>query len=157
VAIDAAERFALLDRYADAERLYRAVLKRHQVASAANNLAWLYLTADDPKFYRPGDALKLAERAVRADRRNPFYLGTLGTAQLRLARYQLAIDNLTKAVNLHAAGDEGTDLYLLVIALAGMGRRAEGRAVLDHAIESFPNDAHRTEAERALRRSSLSI
>jgi membrane associated rhomboid family serine protease len=156
-AIDAAERFALLDRYADAERLYRSVLKRHQVPSAANNLAWLYLTAEDPKFYRPGDALKLAERAVRAESRNPFYLGTLGAAQLRLARYQLAIDNLTKAVNLHVPGDEGTDLYLLVIALAGMGRRAESQAVLDHAIENFPSDSNRDEAERALRRSSLSI
>ena len=156
-AIDAAERFALLDRYSDAERLYRSVLKRHQVPSAANNLAWMYLTAEDPKFYRPGDAIKLAERAVRADNRNPFYLGTLGAAQLRLARYQLAIDNLTKAVNLHTPGDEGTDLYLLVIALAGMGRRTESQAVLDHAIENFPNDSHRVEAERALRRSSLSI
>jgi len=156
-AIDAAERFALLDRYADAEWLYRRVLERRKVPSAANNLAWMYLTARDPGFYRPGKALPLAERAVRAERENPFFLGTLGAAQLRMARYQLAIDNLTKAVRLHDSGDEGTDLYLLVIALAGMGRRAEGHAVFVHAIERFPDDSFRDEAERSLRRSSLRI
>jgi membrane associated rhomboid family serine protease len=156
-AIDAAERFADLDRYAEAERLYRVVLEHRQDPSAANNLAWLYLTADDPHYFRPADALRLAEKAVRAERENPFYLGTLGAAELRLAHYQLAIDNLSKAVNLHTPGDEGTDLYLLVIALAGMGRKAEGTAVLDHAIERFPNDTYRAEAERALRRTSLRI
>jgi tetratricopeptide (TPR) repeat protein len=117
----------------------------------------MYLTASDPEFYRPRAALPLAERAVQAEGENPFFLGTLGAAQLRMARYQLAIDNLTKAVRLHTPGDEGTDLYLLVIALAGMGRKAEGHAVLDHAIERFPEDSLRDEAERSLRRSSLRI
>jgi membrane associated rhomboid family serine protease len=156
-AIAAAERFALLDRYAEAERLYRRVLSRRKLPHAANNLAWMYLTARDPDFYRPGEALPLAEAAVRAENENPFFLGTLGAAQLRLARYQLAIESLSKAVRLHSPGDEGTDLYLLVIALAGMGRRVEGGAVLEHAIERFPSDDNRAEAERSLRRTSLSI
>jgi rhomboid protease GluP len=156
-SLEAAERFASLDRYADAEALYRRALKQRAVASASNNLAWMYLTARDPGFYRPRAALPLAEAAVKADGENPFYLGTLGAAQLRNSRYRPAIENLTKAVNLHDAGEEGTDLYLLVVALSGMGRREEARAVLEHAIEHYPDDRFRSEAEAAIRRRSLGV
>ena len=156
-SLEAAERFASLDRYGDAELLYRQALRQRDLASASNNLAWMYLTARDPAFYRPKAALPLAEAAVKAQGENPFFLGTLGAAQLRNSRYRPAVENLTKAVNLHEAGDEGTDLYLLVVALTGMGRREEARAVLEHAIENFPEDQFRSEAERAIRRRSLSV
>ncbi len=139
-SIEAAERFASLDRYADAEILYRRALKQRELASASNNLAWMYLTARDPGFYRQRRRCRSPKPRSRPRAENPFFLGTLGAAQLRNSRYRPAIENLTKAVNLHEAGDEGTDLYLLVVALSGMGRREEARAVLEHAIENFPED-----------------
>jgi tetratricopeptide (TPR) repeat protein len=149
-AIEAAERFAVFRRFAEAEQLYRIVLSHRQEPNAANNLAWLYLTADDPAFYRPEAALPYAERAVRAEPKNPFYLGTLGTAQLQTGRYRPALNNLRKAVDLHLPGNEGTDLYLLAIALARLGRGEEAQAVLDAAVARFPDDRFRGPAEGAV-------
>ncbi len=153
----AADQFMEWKRYADAERLYRRVLATSNSPEAANNLAWMYLTAADSTFIRPAAALPLAERAVAAEPENPFYLGTLGTAQLRLWRHQAAAENLLKAIHLHEPGNEGTDLYLLTIALAGMGHGAQAETVLEEAVEHFPEDPFREEAERALRRKSLAI
>ncbi len=156
-AVAAADRFAERERYADAEKLYRRVLSRRRAADAANNLAWMYLTAEDSAFVRPAAALPLAELAVAAEPANPFYLGTLGTAELRLSRHRSALDHLTAAIHLHEAGDEGTDLYLLAIALAGMGHADQAEVVLEEAVRNAPGDPFRAEAERAVRRNSLSI
>lgn len=156
-ALEAAVRLAEFERYGEAERLYRRVLSGRRNPSAANNLAWLYLTAEDPEFQRPAEALPFAEKAVRAEPTNPFFLGTLGTAQLRLGRYRPALENLSKAVELHEPGDEGTDLYLLAIALARMGRAEEARAVLAEALERFPEDRFRGPAEKAVRQPALRL
>ena len=156
-AVAAADRFAERERYADAEKLYRRVLARRRAADAANNLAWMYLTAEDSAFVKPAAALPLAELAVAVEPGNPFYLGTLGTAELRLSRHRSALDHLTMAIHLHEAGDEGTDLYLLAIALAGMGHPDQAEVVLEEAIDQAPGDRFRAEAERAVRRKSLAI
>jgi tetratricopeptide (TPR) repeat protein len=156
-AIEAAERFVGFRRYTEAEKLYRRVLARRREPSAANNLAWLYLTADDPAFRRPEAALPYAERAVRAEPKNPFYLGTLGTAQLQVGHYRPALENLKKAVNLHHPGNEGTDLYLLAIVLARLGRAEEAEAVLNEAVSRFPDDPFRRSAEAAVSRPALSM
>jgi membrane associated rhomboid family serine protease len=156
-AVAAADRFAERKRYGDAEQLYRRVLSTRRAADAANNLAWMYLTAEDSVFVQPATALALAELAADVEPANPFYLGTLGTAELRLSRHRSALEHLTMAVHLHEAGDESTDLYLLAIALAGMGHADQAEVVLEEAIENAPGDPFRTEAERAVRRKSLSI
>jgi len=156
-AIEAAERFVGFRRYPEAEKLYRQVLARRRDPSAANNLAWLYLTAEDPTFQRPAAALPYAEKAVRAEPKNPFYLGTLGTAQLQTGRYRPAFENLRKAVELHDPGNEGTDLYLLAMALARLGRGEEARAVLAEAVARFPDDRFRRPAEAAVSRPAVSL
>lgn len=156
-AVRAADQLAERERYADAEKLYRRTLAQRRAAVAANNLAWMYLTAEDSAFVRPAAALPLAELAVDVEPANPYYLGTLGTAELRLSRHRSALTHLTMAVHLHEAGDEGPDLYLLAIALAGMGHADQAEVVLEEAIEQDPGDRFRAEAERAVRRKSLAI
>ena len=48
---------------------------------AANNLAWVYATADDPKLRNPVEALRLARIAVeKSPSPNPAYLDTLAEA-----------------------------------------------------------------------------
>jgi rhomboid protease GluP len=156
-AIEIADGFVSFHRYDEGEKLYRRVLAHGRHAVAANNLAWMYLTAEDRAFRRPADALPLAELAVADDGENPFYLGTLGAAQIEMSRHRLALDNLSKAVSLHQPGDEGTDLYLLTIALAGLGMAEEARSVLAEAAARFPEDRYRRRAERAVRRPAIGI
>ncbi len=49
-AVAAADRCVERERYAEAEKLYRRVLARRGAPDAANNLAWMYLTAADSAY-----------------------------------------------------------------------------------------------------------
>jgi tetratricopeptide (TPR) repeat protein len=83
---------------------YQAVLDGRDAAylpRAANNLAWLYATESDAQIRNGSQAVQLAELACRLTRRkNPAYLGTLGSAYAEAGRFAEAVDVTRLALEL---------------------------------------------------------
>ncbi len=77
-------------------------------ADALNNLAWLLATASDPSVRDPGEALRLAERAVSlSEGKQPNYLDTLAAAQAAAGRFGDAAATAARALDLaRATGQE---------------------------------------------------
>lgn len=76
-------------------------------AEALNNLAWLYVTAADNRFHRPGKALELALQAARLAPL-PHILDTLAECYFALGRYREAIETIRAAI---ALGPEDSAYY----------------------------------------------
>lgn len=78
-------------------------------ASLLNNLAWLYVTANDPGLRNPGKALELARKAVAATPDSSpsaaSYLDTLAEVYYQLGQFDAAVETERKAVSLRP-GDE---------------------------------------------------
>ena len=69
-------------RYADAEAAYKKVLEKDpRNALVLNNLAWLYATSQDSKFFKPKEALSLAQVAATL-KPDPVIWDTLAEAYL---------------------------------------------------------------------------
>ncbi len=81
---------------------YREALRLSpDFAEAHNNLAWLLATASDPGVRDPGEALRLAERAVElTEGKEPNYLDTLAAAQAAAGRFGDAAATAERAVDL---------------------------------------------------------
>jgi tetratricopeptide (TPR) repeat protein len=84
----------------EAVRSYRAALRRNpNLDWAANNLAWLLATTQDPDLRAPQDAVRLAEGVVqRADPPNPDQLDTLAAAYAAAGRFPEAVATAQRAV-----------------------------------------------------------
>jgi predicted Zn-dependent protease len=65
---------------------------------AENNLAWLYCTADNPKFRNPTEALRWAQHAVQMQPENASFLDTLAEAELLNGNAAQALETETKAL-----------------------------------------------------------
>ena len=74
--------------------------------AAENDLAWIYATADDPKFRNPGEALVLARRAVESPQPNPAFLDTLAEALLLNGQFAEALANELQAAKLDPENPE---------------------------------------------------
>jgi Zn-dependent protease with chaperone function len=112
---DVKGRFVLANLYqewrreADAERTYQEVLRLEpRNPDALNNLAWLYLTAQDPALDRPERALALAELAV-ALRPAAHILDTLAEARYRVHDAPGAVAAIRAAL---ARGPQNREYYL---------------------------------------------
>ncbi len=81
---------------------YREALRLSpDFAEAHNNLAWLLATASDPGVRDPGEALRLAERAVElTEGKEANYLDTLAAAQAAAGRFGDAAATAERAVAL---------------------------------------------------------
>ncbi len=81
---------------------YREALRLSpDFAEAHNNLAWLLATASDPGVRDPGEALRLAERAVAlTEGKEANYLDTLAAAQAAAGRFGDAAATAERAVAL---------------------------------------------------------
>ena len=78
-------------RYGEAETVYKKVLVRDpRNALVLNNLAWMYATSPEPQFFRPREALPLAQRAA-ALKPDPVIWDTLAEAYLVNGRPDLAL------------------------------------------------------------------
>ena len=88
--------------YAQAIQRYQTVLRHSPSAALAhNNLAWLYATAEDPKFRDPAAALDHARRAVALSKgREPDFLDTLAEALFVNHQYAEAVKAETRALQL---------------------------------------------------------
>ena len=105
---DAAAQEALADLLAG-QKLYQQATERYQealrlsprMAVAHNNLAWLYATAEDPKFRNSGAALDHARRAVELTAwRQPDFIDTLAEALYANRNYAEAVKVQEKALRL---------------------------------------------------------
>jgi tetratricopeptide (TPR) repeat protein len=80
--------------------LKRALELDPESAEAQNDLAWIYVTAEDLKLRKPANALELARKAVTADPTNAAFVDTLAEALLLNGKEQEALDTERKAVAL---------------------------------------------------------
>ncbi len=77
--------------YEKAERFLKKALQLSpNLPEALNNLAWLYATSNDPRFFRPKDALELAKRALKL-KEAPYILDTLAEANFKNGNIKEAI------------------------------------------------------------------
>jgi serine/threonine protein kinase/Tfp pilus assembly protein PilF len=122
-------------RFAQAEDLYRQGLKIAPKDSGLLNwYAWFLLTAKDPNFRRPKEALDLARKAVSLAQQNGDDLNTLGLAEVRNGLWNEAIATLTKSVALHNSSDS-TDFLFLAMAYQGKGDKPEAEKNYAHGAE----------------------
>jgi membrane associated rhomboid family serine protease/Tfp pilus assembly protein PilF len=120
-------------------------------AQVLNNLAWLLLEEAPEPIRDRREAAELAARALKLAPDDPYVLGTYGTARLRAGEAEDAVRFLRKAVDREPdRPGEGTDRYLLAIALARSGRPADAREELARAVRQAPDDPYRAEAEDAI-------
>jgi tetratricopeptide (TPR) repeat protein len=78
-------------RYGEAETVYKKVLVRDpRNALVMNNLAWMYATSPDPGFFKPKEALTLAQKAAVL-KPDPVIWDTLAEAYLVNGRPDLAL------------------------------------------------------------------
>jgi tetratricopeptide (TPR) repeat protein len=94
------------DEYAEAIVLYQRVIAAAPThAGAQNNLAWLLLTADDPWYRDPAQALSLAERAYELQPA-PAIIDTLAEACYQTGDYARAVALQEEALAMNPADRE---------------------------------------------------
>lgn len=125
--------YGRLSRFTEAQADYRNVLEVAPASAVAhNNLAWLLATCPDSKFRDPGQAVKLAKKAVALTPNQGGYWNTLGVAQFRSGEWKAATDALHKSVELGKGGD-ANDWYFLAMAHWRLGEKDEARKWFDRA------------------------
>ncbi len=88
--------------YAQAIQRYEAALRlKPELATAHNNLAWLYATSEDPNFRKPQEALEHARRAVELSQwKQAAFLDTLAEALYVNQKFDEAVKVQVKALAL---------------------------------------------------------
>ncbi len=106
-----ADLYAKYKFYTEAIQHYQRVIQLEpNLAVAHNNLAWLYATADDPRFRNPQQALEHARRAVAlSGNKQPDFLDTLAEALYLNRNYNEAVSVETKALALAPDNTEFKD------------------------------------------------
>jgi len=90
--------------YAETQRAYETSLAlKADNPPVLNNLAWLLVTSEDPRFRDPARALELARQAARLQE-SPYILDTLAECYFANGRYAEAVEAGTRALAL-AKGD----------------------------------------------------
>jgi WD40 repeat protein len=101
--------------------------------TAANNLAWLYLTG--PEALRDFKAaVPLAEKAVRLAPGNAVFANTLGVAYYRAGRYREAVETLRPNVEKQEEWCLAFDLYFLAMSYHHLGETARAKDYYDWAV-----------------------
>lgn len=91
--------YDLAKQYLDSERVYKEILvKKPEDNVALNNLAWMYLNAEDEKLHKLDEALSLALRAVEIQP-SPANLDTLAEAYFQLKDYDRALKTIERALD----------------------------------------------------------
>lgn len=96
--LDLASQYQTKKMLAEAVRTYNEILlMKPDNYMALNNLAWLYATSEDPKFYKPERALALAEIAVKLSP-EPYILDTYAEALYRTHNVEGALAAINIAI-----------------------------------------------------------
>ncbi len=148
-----------LGRHAEAIAAYRDALAIEPDRAQFNNdLAWILVTAPDPKLHRPAEAVPLAEKAVKVSPTFANNWNTLGVARYRVADYPGAIVALEKSEELGKGSEFGFNALFLAMARWHLGQRDRAHRLHDEAVrwteKTKPNDDElrrfRTEAGKLL-------
>lgn len=92
--------YDLVGQYKEAEEVYRLILSKNPNNNIAlNNLAWMYLTAKDPKIHRLDEALKLSVKAVK-NSPTAANLDTLAEAFFQKKEYHRALKTIERALDI---------------------------------------------------------
>jgi putative PEP-CTERM system TPR-repeat lipoprotein len=134
-----------LDRFADAETQYAAVLEKNPNNTAAeNNLAWVMAANGEtaPALARARHAATMAPQA-------PEVLDTLGVILLQNGKTDEAVETLRKAVAARPQGDPEIKFHL-VQSLIRAGNKDDARENLRTLLSSEQPFKDRTQAEKLL-------
>jgi WD40 repeat protein/tetratricopeptide (TPR) repeat protein len=110
-----------------------AVRKNANSAGVHDHLAWLLATCPDPKFRHPGEAVRLAKRAVQLDPKAGANWNTLGVAHYRAGEWRAAFAALTKSMEL-GKGGEALDWFFLAMVHWHLGAKEQARTWYGKAV-----------------------
>lgn len=114
-----------LGRYSEAEHLYTSLLRQEpDHFQTLNNLAWLYLHADDPDFRRPDKALLLSRRAVNSQPMFHHGWSTLSHALFANLHFEEAQKAIDQALQFAQQSGEPAQLLIHYLNHAEKCRRA---------------------------------
>jgi tetratricopeptide (TPR) repeat protein len=123
-----------LGRQAKAAEPYRKALALESQDPALNNdLAWFLATSPEPRLRDAALAVRLAKKAVAAQRQSGEHRNTLGVAHYRNGDYKAAVAELETAMSLRKGGD-GFDWFFLAMAHWRLGDRDQARKWCDQAV-----------------------
>jgi Tfp pilus assembly protein PilF len=130
-------------RSKEALEAYRALLQvEPDNVVALNNAAWIAHELAEP------DALSFAERAYEVGPEVPSVLDTFGWILLGQGKGELAIEKLSRAVELAPQAPEIR--YHLAQALSDNGQSSQAREILEALLNEERDFAERADAERLL-------
>jgi serine/threonine protein kinase/tetratricopeptide (TPR) repeat protein len=147
-----------LGRQSEAAETYRKLLEMNsEDGEVNNNRAWFLATDPEPRWQDPTLAVRLARKAVAAQRLDGNSRNTLGVALYRTGDDKAAITELESAMRLRS-NEASFDWFFLAMAHWRLGNRTEARKCFDQAVEwmdkNKPNDDElrrfRAEAEGVL-------
>ncbi len=126
-------------------------------AASLNELAWILANSPVLPQRDPAQAILLAQSAVAIEPEGGGNYRTLGLAQYRAGKWQLAIESLEQSMKLLHGGD-GFDWFILSMANQKLGNMSEARKWYDQAVnwteKNRPKDIElrrmRTETEDLL-------
>src|SRR5262249_315431 len=132
---------------------YRLALAvAHDDPVVNNELAWFLVSHRDARLWKPADAVRLAQQAVKAQSKWANYWNTLGVAHYRNGDNQAALAAPKSSMELGAwkwsmdlgAGGSSSDWFFMAMVTWKLGDRAEAQMWFDRALQWMdkhgPND-----------------
>jgi tetratricopeptide (TPR) repeat protein len=100
---------------------------------AINNLAWI-LSESQGQYQQ---ALEMAQKGLQLKKQYIDLIDTLGVIYYRMGKFDQAVENLTKAVELYPASSSQAvaATFHLARALAGAGQKDKASQLLNKALE----------------------
>jgi tetratricopeptide (TPR) repeat protein len=124
-----------LGRQGEAAEPYRKAFEVDPKDPGVNNeLAWYLATCSEPRLRDAAEAVRFAEKAVRASPNSGSYWTTLGVARYRNGDDNAAIAALETAMSLRAGGDS-YDWFFLAMAHGRLGNHDKAYGLFDRALQ----------------------
>jgi tetratricopeptide (TPR) repeat protein len=127
-------------------------------AGFCNNLAWLFATWPDPKFWDSEKAVRFAQKAVELAPTQASCWNTLGAAHYRAGDWKAAVEALSKSDELLKGNMLSFNAFFLAMAHWRLGAKDKARQWLENGVrwmeKNLPDDEElrrfRSEAEELL-------
>jgi tetratricopeptide (TPR) repeat protein len=140
-----------LGSYHQAAENYRQVLKlKPDNVESNNSLAWVLVASPDFSLHDVPEAVRLAKKAVAADRQSGACWHTLGVAHFRAGDYKACLEALGKDMELRNGGDS-YDWFFLAMAHWKLGNRDDARRWLDKGVQWLREHETQTQNEELQR------
>jgi tetratricopeptide (TPR) repeat protein len=109
-------------------------LRGHR-ADALNDLAWIMVAEPEAGPGDPGQAVRLAEEAVRLAPDLGAFWNTLGVARYRAGDWAGAVEALERSIAAGPPGGTAFDHFFLAMALQRLGEPGRARASFERAVD----------------------